>query len=273
MSNEGPLQSPAPAQPDDMGPAHAGALDALIDGGCSPLEFLPPLWHWTYFLEWPRQVDLGPDGHPRVGRPTPPAPGLRRMFAGGRVTTHRLLALGEPAVARSVASPPVKKDGRTGPLWFVTVRHDYEQAGEVRVTEERDIVYRPAMPAGQVGLVGSQSVEGEEPVAGDGIDLDIDETLLFRFSALTYNAHRIHYDLDWAAREGYGGLVVHGPLQALMLGEFFRRRGDDLVGRTFDYRMVAPFVGAQRLRVRAVGDETAAVYNAEGTRTAVATLT
>ncbi|MFN7149876.1 MAG: mesaconyl-C4 CoA hydratase [Microthrixaceae bacterium] len=265
-----------PAQEDRLGAEHVGALDALLGAGVGHTDVLPPLWHWVYFLERTAQAELGPDGHPRIGRPTPPEPGLRRMFAGGRVTTFKPLRLGEPAFLETSVSDLVHKEGRSGPLWFVTVRYEYRQAGQVAVSEERDIVYRhPVTGATQV-VLGSRRVEGVAEVPGHGLDLVIDETLLFRFSALTYNAHRIHYDLAWAEHEGYGGLVVHGPLQALMMGELLRRAGASFTGRTFEYRLVAPFVGTQVLRVRTEDAESAAgrivVHDATGAVTAEARL-
>ncbi len=260
-------------------PLNAGpklALDGLIEAGTNPEDgLLPPLWHWVYFLERPAQSELGPDGHPRVGRPTPPAPGLRRMFAGGRVTTHGQLALGRPAVMRSGVVSSIRKDGRSGPLWFVKVRNSYRQDDRDLIVDERDIVYRaPAIAASQEARSATVS-EGGRGQAGSwtpGIDVKVDPTLLFRFSALTYNAHRIHYDVGWTSHEGYGGLVVHGPLQALLLGELFRRSGRSLVGSIFDYRLVAPFVGCQLLRVRTSGSEEAVVLDENGVVTASATV-
>lgn len=261
-----------------MGPEHLHGLDGLIAANIGDADELPPLWHWTYFLERPAQGELGPDGHPLIGHPTPPAPGLRRMFAGGRVTTHRRLCLNVPATLRTSATQATRKEGRTGTLWFATVRYVYEQGGTPAITEERDIVYRPAAPAEGQRATGVRSVDQVTPITvRDGLDLYVDETMLFRFSALTYNAHRIHYDLGWAEHEGYGGLVIHGPLQALMMGEMFRRTGHDLVGRTFSYRLVAPFVGTQLMRVRPepLDDPAllgAVVYDAGGSVTARATL-
>ena len=259
---------------DRMSPEHAEALAGLIgapDAGGGPL---PPLWHWTYFLARPGQPELGPDGHPLHRAPAPPRPGLRRMFAGGRVTALGLLDLERPATMTSAVTEPVAKESRSGPLWFVTQRLEYRQGEALVITEEKDIVYREQHPGGG-SLVGARSHPEAVALAGApeaGFDVQVDETLLFRFSALTYNAHRIHYDLSWAEREGYAGLVVHGPLQALLMGEALRRTGVDLVGQTFSYRLVAPCVGTQLLRVRC-GTTEAGVYDAEGTLTATAGLT
>ncbi len=251
-------------------PQPAEALANLI-GTDVPTRTLPPLWHWIHLLERRPHADLGPDGHPTSGIPAPPGPGRRRMFAGGRVTTYGELRLGEEATRVTRVVNSREKQGRTGPLTFVTVRHEISQAGEVLVVDENDIVYRAAdsgalpEPPAPVGI----------PEREARLDLTVDEALLFRFSALTYNAHRIHYDHHWVRREGYADLVVHGPLQALMMGEIQRRAGAGLVGRTLSYRLVSPMIGPQTFTVLAdegglaVGAE---VRDARGVVTAVSTV-
>ena len=222
--------------------ALAGLLD--IDMPAGPL---PPLWHWVYLLDRPAQAALGPDGHPSSGIPAPPGPGMKRMFAGGRVETHHLLEYGPPAVRTTYVSATRKKAGRSGRLTFVTVRSEYAQGGRLRIVDESDIVYRTA---GSSVAVRVGSVEQRpEKVDGPALRLTADEAFLFRFSALTYNAHRIHYDQRWVVQEGYGDLVVHGPLQALMMGELLRRTGPGLLGRCLSYRLVAPMVGPQTFTV------------------------
>ncbi|GAB3109282.1 mesaconyl-C(4)-CoA hydratase [Janibacter alkaliphilus] len=237
--------------------ALAGLLD--LDTGGLPPGRLPPLWHCTHLLDRPVQAAIGPDGHPlHGGVVTPPGPGRRRMFAGGRVRTHTLLRTGEPATRRSRVLRTAEKDGRSGRLTFVTVEHTYLQNHEVALVEEADIVYRD----GATGADGAAPPPPAPPppappppeapaqpgtTQGPTLALEVDETLLFRFSALTYNAHRIHYDTGWAAHEGYPGLVVHGPLQVLLLGELLRRSGPGLVGHELDYRLRRPAVGTQRL--------------------------
>ncbi|WP_404386411.1 mesaconyl-C4 CoA hydratase [Knoellia locipacati] len=223
----------------------AESLAALLDIEQPGMGVLvPPLWHWTYLLDRRRQAELGPDGHPSSGFPAPAAPGMRRMFAGGRVETHALLRIGAPATRAVLVASTTEKRGRSGPLTFVTVRHEITQDDQLCIVEEQDIVYR-APGAGSLPVT-DQSVSAPVPV-GLHLTLDVDETLLFRFSAVTWNAHRIHYDREWARHEGYDDLVVHGPLQALMMGEFLRRSGTDLVGREFAFRLVAPMVGPQPL--------------------------
>lgn len=220
----------------------AGMLNVEVPYGLG--DPVPPLWQWLYLLDRSPQSNLGPDGHPTSGIPSPPGPGQRRMFAGGRVTTYRHLLIGESATKVTSIARSVDKEGRTGPLRFVTVLQEISQGDRIAVREEQDIVYRNP----GTGRVPSAPCAPEPPV-GPALSLHVDERLLFRFSALTYNAHRIHYDLGFVPLEGYDGLVVHGPLQALMMGEHMRRQGIDLVGRTYNYRLVSPMVGAQTFSV------------------------
>ena len=233
---------------------------------------LPALWHWVYLLERRPQRDLGPDGHPTTGIPSPPGPGRRRMFAGGRVRTRRPLTLGREAVRTTWVANSVEKVGRTGPLTFVTVRSDISQDGQVVIEDEQDIVYR----AGDNTLRLAVPADGSVPLVREPtLTLDVDSRLLFRFSALTYNAHRIHYDREFLDEEGYDDLVVHGPLQALMMGELLRRNDVDLVGREYAYRLVAPMIGPQRMTVASAEsglDGGAETRDAQGTVAAVSTL-
>jgi 3-methylfumaryl-CoA hydratase len=228
--------------------APAEALAGLLDLELPP-GGLPPLWHWVYLLERPPSSVLGPDGHPASGIPAPPGPGLKRMFAGGRVETREPLEYDEPATRTTYVSATVRKTGRSGPLTFVTVRSEISQRSRVRIVDESDIVYRAPgsrVPA-RIGTLEDRPAAAEREPA---LRLTADEALLFRFSALTYNAHRIHYDHRWTEAEGYGDLVVHGPLQALMMGELVRRAGAGLVGRCFSYRLLAPMVGPQTFTVQ-----------------------
>jgi 3-methylfumaryl-CoA hydratase len=224
-------------------PGPAAALAGLL--GVSPAEGeLSLLWHWVYLLDRPPQDALGPDGHQhRGGMPTPPGPGLRRMFAGGRVWRHGALRLGSEATRRTWQASSARKQGRSGPLHFVTVRTEVSQGGQVVISEEQDLVYR-APGANDP----ARSAEITAP-AGRDRQVAVDPVLLFRFSALTYNAHRIHYDREYARAEGYPGLVVHGPLQALLMAELARPAGSH-----YAYRLVAPLYEEQGLIVSAVPD-------------------
>ncbi|MFJ5700006.1 MaoC family dehydratase N-terminal domain-containing protein [Arthrobacter sp. NPDC093139] len=251
-------------------PQPAIALANLI-GAEIPDHTLPPLWNWVYLLARRPHNDLGPDGHPTSGVPAPPASGQRRMFAGGRVTTYGNLCFGEEATRLTQVLRTTTKQGKTGPLTFVTVRNEVTQKGEVRIIEDNDIVYR-----GQLSGTQPEPMPGEIPEREARLDLKVDEALLFRFSALTYNAHRIHYDHHYAGHEGYDGLVVHGPLQALMMGELLRRSGIGLTGKTFAYRLLAPMVGVQTLSVVASEEGLASgganVLNCKGVQTATSSL-
>jgi 3-methylfumaryl-CoA hydratase len=263
-------------------PAPAQALGALLDVPVPDLEGgegLPPLWHWIYLLDRPAQADLGPDGHPARGTiPAPPGPGKRRMWAGGQVRSSGALRCGEPATRRSRVASVQDKQGRSGPLTFCVVHHQVLQRGRVVVDERQDIVYReavspPGSPAGPV-----VAWEGPEITPADGERaIDVSPTLLFRFSALTYNAHRIHYDRDYARDvEGYPGLLTHGPLQALVMAEAARAaRPGDGADLFFDYRLTSPLFDFQGLVVSAVTGQHAtatAVRDTRGRQTATGML-
>lgn len=195
------------------------------------------------------------------------------MFAGARLDFGAPLRVGEALIRSSVVTAVRSKRGRSGDLVFVTVAHVVTSDAGGRVEEEQDIVYRAA------GGASSTPPPQAEPVSDDAWpwrwDLPIDPTLLFRFSALTYNAHRIHYDREFVQEEGYADLVVHGPLQALMMGELFRRNDVSLVGRRYAYRLVSPMIGCQRMSVGAgeagIGS-TAETLSEQGAVTAVGRL-
>jgi 3-methylfumaryl-CoA hydratase len=259
-------------------PPPAEALAALLDipvPATGRGEPVPPLWHWLYLLERPRQSDLSPDGHPRVGVPAPPGPGYNRMFAGGRVTQHSPLVFGERATRTVRVIHRADKAGRSGPLVFMTTRAEIRQDGRLAVIEEQDIVYRKRTTTG-AATVKAVAAEPAAAQAPPLLGLDVDPVVLFRFSALTYNSHRIHYDRDYASSEGYPGLVVHGPLQALLMGEVFRRAGEFVPGRQFSFRLVAPTFGSQRIdviRAREGLPAGLAVRDGAGTITATGELT
>ncbi len=226
-------------------PGPAEALGGLLGVTGDSFGQLPLLWHWVYLLDRPATAVLGPDGHQaRGGIPVPPGPGLRRMFAGGRVWRHGALRIGAEATRRTWQARAAVKQGRTGPLHFVTVRTEISQGGSVVISEEQDLVYREPAPA-------AAELAPSAPVpAGDGDwVVEVDPVLLFRYSALTYNAHRIHYDRDYARSEGYPGLLVHGPLQALLMAELARRSG--VSPGEYSYRLVSPLYDGQGLVVSA----------------------
>jgi len=194
---------------------------------------LPPLWHWLYFLPCDRQSALGPDGHARRGGFLPPVDLPRRMWAGGRAEFHRPLRVGENITRTSRIAEVRFKKGRSGALVFVLVRHEIGNADGVALTEEHDIVYRghsrPDDPA-PLPQIAPADAAWERVVHPDDV-------LLFRYSALTFNGHRIHYDRRYATEvEGYPGLVVHGPLIATLLVGLVRPK----VVTRFEFRAVSP---------------------------------
>ncbi|HEY2207478.1 MAG TPA: MaoC family dehydratase N-terminal domain-containing protein [Pseudonocardia sp.] len=208
---------------------------------------VPPMWHWLGFLPHPAQSALGADGHPAAGHFLPPLPHRRRMFAGARWTERRPLPVDTPVGCRSEITSTRVTSGRSGEMAFVTVRTAFTVAGVEAATEEQDIVYRSqpdpepgtAAPARAAAPDTPERPEGPPP-GEHRVTLTPDETLLFRFSALTYNAHRIHYDHPYATGvEGYPGLVVHGPLLALLALEVPRRHAAARVTE-FAYRLTRP---------------------------------
>jgi 3-methylfumaryl-CoA hydratase len=260
-------------------PGPALALAALLGVSVPDLENgagLPLLWHWVYLLDRPAQADLGPDGHPMRGTVhAHPGPGRRRMWAGGHVRTTGSLSCGEPATKRSRVESVQDKQGLSGPLTFVAVRHQILQRSRVVVDERQDIVYREAVsPDGPVTVAPDQT-----PVIppGDGEwQVEVSPVLLFRFSALTYNAHRIHYDRDYTRDvEGYPGLLTHGPLQALAMAEAARAHGwhgDDL---SFEYRLTSPLFDYQGMIISAAQHQdtvVTAVRDLQGRKTATGKL-
>jgi 3-methylfumaryl-CoA hydratase len=201
---------------------------------------LPPLWHWLYFLPAYRESEVGPDGHARRGGFLPPVPLPRRMWAGSRIEWQRPLAIGDEISRLSRIVSVVPKSGRSGALVFVVVRHEVSNAAGIALTEEHDIVYRePAAPGTEdIGAAASApaaaAAEWQRRIVPDDV-------LLFRYSALTFNSHRIHYDRRYVTEvEGYPGLVVHGPLLATLLVDLLRRQRPKALLRRFEFRALAP---------------------------------
>ncbi|MCC7484751.1 MAG: MaoC family dehydratase N-terminal domain-containing protein [Burkholderiales bacterium] len=202
---------------------------------------VPAGWHWIFFLEAKPPAELGPDGHPRRGGFLPPVPLPRRMWAGGRLEFPGTLAVGESIVRESEIISVEPKSGRSGALVFVKVRHTIRAGARIAIVEDQDIVYRETAKKGDP-LPPAQQAPAESPWRRKVVP---DSTMLFRYSALTFNGHRIHYDRDYAVgEEHYPGLVVHGPLQATLLLDLCRRESGRPV-KTFEYRAQHPlFVGA-----------------------------
>lgn len=200
---------------DILEPARSNALSVALggQGGRQVGEPLPLLHHWLYFWDVKAPADLGTDGHPAKGGFLPPVPLPRRMWAGGRLSFHRPLSLGDTVTKTSTIEAITEKSGRSGTLVFVTVRHDLDAGDGIAVSEVQDLVYREPAAATLPAPVGAPA-----PDTPWGETVDPNPTLLFRYSALTMNGHRIHYDRPYAvAEESYPALVVHGPLQATLL--------------------------------------------------------
>lgn len=215
-----------------------------------------PEGHAPLGLQWcltppiARQDGLGPDGHPARGGFLPPVPLPRRMWAGGRIETSGALTVGETVTRRSVIEDVTLKEGRSGALCFVTVRHAYSGAAGIAITERHDIVYRDPPPPAQGGAPVAAAARPAEPSPADlAWEAEATSALLFRYSAMTFNGHRIHYDEPYVtAVEGYPGLVVHGPLQATLLFNIAAALGG-ATPRVFDYRGLAPMFAPTTFQV------------------------
>jgi 3-methylfumaryl-CoA hydratase len=212
------------------------ALAATLERAVSP-NVVPPLWHWLYFLPVAPFSEVGPDGHPKRGGFLPPVALPRRMWAGGRLTFHAPLEVGGTATRTSTIEKVHEKAGRTGRLVFVTVAHRVAQAGRVAIEEEHDIVYRDPPSPSEADKVPERAPAGERWSR----TIHPDPVMLFRYSALTFNGHRIHYDYPYVTQEeGYPDLIVHGPLIATFLIDLVHRERPDAVVRRFEFRAQRP---------------------------------
>ena len=243
-----PLPEPRREFSARLDPWPAAALHASLGlAGEPPGLGLPLLWHWLYFLETPTRELQGPDGHPRTGSFFPAMDQPRRMFVGARCQLHRQLQLQTPARLVESVLGREEKQGSAGTMSLLTVGYRYYQRDELCIEEERDFMYLPA-----------REMEAEERYAGPlkavpdadlAQDLDTDPVLLFKFSALTFNGHRIHYDADYArTEEGYPATVVHGPLTALLLAGLATGANPGI--SRFAFRARAPLFCGDRLRLR-----------------------
>ncbi len=254
---------------DALDPFPARGMAALLDRdpeSLGPGDPLPPGWHWLYFRTPVRTSALGPDGHEARGSFLPPVPLPRRMWAGGRLRfPGPPLVVGRPARMRSVVSRVVEKEGRSGPLVFVTVTHEFRCDEGLAVVEEQDLVYRG-------GTAPDAARRREEaPASADWTEsITPDAVTLFRFSALTFNGHRIHYDHPYATGvEGYPGLVVHGPLLALLLLDA-AGRWEGVSPAAFSYRATAPLFAGRPITLAGARSEAATELWAAGGDGAVA---
>ncbi|MFJ2982925.1 MULTISPECIES: MaoC family dehydratase N-terminal domain-containing protein [unclassified Pseudomonas] len=228
----------------------------------APGDALPLLWHWAFFQEPVEEPGLGADGHPARGGFLPPADNRNRMWAGGRLTFNQPLRVDAQVTRRSTILDVQEKHGRTGSLLFVTVQHEYVQDGQCALVEEQDIVYREPTPPKLSGTDPLPQGEWQHAVQPT-------PTLLFRYSAVTFNGHRIHYDWPYVTEtEGYPGLVVHGPLIATLNLRAFVQAHPHAQVRRFSFRGVRPLICPDAFEVggRLLGDGTAQVWagNAAG---------
>ena len=255
------------SQSDLMDPARAAAcltaldLPANIQNG----DPLPPFFHYLYFWDAQSPGQLGRDGHPKVGGVIPDMGLPRRMWAGGQLEFHAPLRAGIATTKTTAVASATHKEGRSGPLGFVKLRHDYSQNNALCVTEFQDLVYRqdpdpnarkPAAPQARLDEIRSETRQ-------------FSSTLLFRYSALTFNGHRIHYDLGYAKDvEGYDGLVVHGPLLAQLLMLMAERELGGL--RRFSFRATSPLVHFETATLCWGGDGTLWVRGPDGRQNMIA---
>lgn len=229
---------------DNMDAGHASRVALALDRPAPDAGAeLPPLWHWAFFIMSGRYAELGSDGHLHRGGFLPPADNRNRMWAGGRVEFLHPLKVGQPATRTSTIKNVVEKRGRTGRLLFATVRHTYDQAGAACIIEEQDIVYREPSPPKLTGTEQAPTAQWSQTIRPTSI-------MLFRYSAVTFNGHRIHYDFPYARDvEGYPGLVVHGPLIATLMVEAFVQEHPGKTVQKLTYRGLRPLIAPEPFKV------------------------
>ena len=236
---------------DRVGTTPLRALAATLDCDDAPWiagRAIPACWHWLYFLPIHPQADIGADGHARRGAFLPPVPLPRRMWAGSRFEFPSELRVGDAAERVSTIESVAAKQGRSGPLVFVTVRHEIFTNGAATpaLREWHDIVYRAARQPGDVE-------PPPQPAPADAEwarEWRPDDVLLFRYSALTFNGHRIHYDRRYVTEvEGYPGLIVHGPLIATLLLDLLGREWPQAPLASFAFKALRPSFDGRPLRV------------------------
>ena len=239
---------------DTVTSAPVRALSATLDRedpAPSKGTFLPELWHWLYFLPHARESEIGPDGHPKRGGFLPPVPLPRRMWAGSRIEWLKPLSVGDEIERVSTIESVTHKAGRTGDLIFVLVNHKISNQNGLAIIEEHDIVYRDAPGP------------DDKPVTPTPAPTDAkwsktitpDDVLLFRYSALTFNGHRIHYDRKYVTEvEGYPGLIVHGPLIATLLVDLVRQSIPGCKLKSFEFRAIRPTFDINIFKVNAKPD-------------------
>ena len=227
----------------------AATLDHVEDVDPQVGDTLPPAGHWMYFLPKAPMRDIGSDGHAKVGGFLPPVDLPRRMWAGGRIEFVRPLCIGDAARRLSTIKSVTYKEGKSGKLVFVVVSHEIFKTEELAIREEHDIVYRDGADSKQLPPTAKLAPEG----AVWSRNIIPDPVLLFRYSALTFNGHRIHYDLPYVKEEeGYPGLVVHGPLIATFLMDLCCREEPNSTLANFNYRAISPLFDIEAFSVNGV---------------------
>jgi 3-methylfumaryl-CoA hydratase len=232
------------------------ALSATLDHPVAPVAAgmsLPPLWHWLYFLPAHRQSEIGPDGHAKRGTFLPPVPLPRRMWAGSQFEFRAPVRVGDRVERRSTIADVTSKEGRSGKLVFVKVRHELRcnGAADPALVEYHDIVYREAQRPDHVAPPPQKAATG----AAWQREIVPDDVLLFRYSALTFNGHRIHYDRKYVTEvEGYPGLIVHGPLIATLLMDLLRRQAPDAEVASFRFKAIRPTFDLHPFRINGQPD-------------------
>ena len=216
---------------------------------------LPPLWHWVYFLEAKPESDLGRDAHPKKGDFLPPIQLPRRMWAGGRFTFYNDLVIGEKAQKITTIKKIVEKEGSAGPLCFITLEHKIYSKDEISIIEEQDLVYLQDQQGSKSLPLAQNNVEK----ADFSQEIHPSAILLFRYSALTFNGHRIHYDLDYAKNvEGYDGLVFHGPLTATLLLDLALKERKQPI-KKYSFRGIAPLSNLDCFWIEGKSEDNAAI--------------
>ncbi|ROZ68802.1 MaoC family dehydratase N-terminal domain-containing protein [Ramlibacter sp. WS9] len=238
------------------------AMAATLDLQAAPQAggALPAGWQWLFFNPMVARSGLGTDGHPQRGGFLPPIELPRRMWAGSRLNYLADIVVDALATRTSRIAKVENKVGKRGSLWFVTVEHTTTSEGRACIVEQQDIVYRDAAAPGAVPATTPERYDG---VAEWGREIVPDTTLLFRYSALTFNGHRIHYDQPYARdEEGYAGLVVHGPLTATLLQQLAVEQGGGRKLARFEFRGVNPLIAGRAFRIegRDAGDGTLALW-------------
>ena len=232
---------------------------------------VPPTGHWCNIFPYTQQSRLGHDGHEQLGEFYPPIKYPRRMWVGGRIRYTRPLRIGEPIKHRSTIKQIVDKQGKSGPMTFLTVCHEYLDSGELMLQDEQDIVYRDVSTSPIKKPINNshQGLESKHPYDWSKTIVP-DSTLLFRYSAVSFNSHRIHYDQDYVRKEGYPGLLVHAPLTATLLIDLFQRSNPEINIYQIEYVARSPLYNGYPITMMGQQQENGKVSlwaeDCEGTR-------